>query len=121
MFTFSDDQLRFTLCGDDNTVIYVDGVKVTTKTIGQSVTVNLSPSVRLLAVAISNTDEIGGMNGAFSDGRVTDSLWKCIDQYSAGWETLTFDDSDWSQPNTQRLPVGLLGHTYAWNQVAVGW
>ena len=45
---------------------------------------------------------IGGLLGSFSDGRVTDSTWKCTRNYFNQWQLATFDDRAWPAAEASR-------------------
>ena len=60
------------------------------------ITVQIPGKTSILAVKIEDTYGLGGSLGTLSDGRVTDSSWKCTDTApGVNWASPTFDDSNW--------------------------
>ena len=61
-----------------------------------------------LAVRVENTGGYGGFLASLSNGKVTDSSWRCSSLTADGWSSKDFDASIWS-PAVVRGGNGLQG------------
>lgn len=101
--TNGNQDLTFTSAGDNEHWVYADGQELGhhddwTKTL----TVTVPYNTKVIAVMIIDYGVIGGLLGSFSDGRVTDSSWKCTRNYFNQWQLATFDDRAWPAAEASR-------------------
>ena len=82
---------------DNEMEIFADGQSLGTDSIWENPTTYHVPgNTRVLSVA--GEDYGGGylgILGSTSNGLVTDGTWKCISNFSNGWNSPDFDDQDW--------------------------
>ena len=103
MFSYKEPIIRFTSAGDNEHWIYADGVQIGHfAAYNTPNTVAITEETKLIAVKTYDFDTYGGLIGSLSNGVVTDGSWKCTREYKAGWETLTFDDSNWPAATATR-------------------
>ena len=87
---------NFTSFADDEQWIYADGLQIGHHVISSpAITVIVPKVTKVIAVKILDHNHYGYLAGSFSDGNVTDSSWKCTEDYYDKWNFPTFDDSTW--------------------------
>ena len=90
-------EFNATFTCDDEMEMFADGKSLGTDSYwANSTTYHVPGNTRVLSVAGNNTGGIHfGILGSTSNGQVTNGTWKCISNFSSGWNSPDFDDQDW--------------------------
>ena len=81
---------------DDYMEVYADGRLVQScNSFWDVYTFQIDNDVSMLAVDVNNVILCGSFIAQTSTGVVTDTTWKCTTTYYAGWNEISFDDSNW--------------------------
>ena len=93
---FSTTGINATFTCDNEMEMFADGVSLGQDKHWPLATDYVIPgNTRVISVAGVDRGSKFGILGSFSNGLVTDTSWKCSNNFNPGWNSPDFDDSSW--------------------------